>query len=95
MRRAIDSVTNKVLPEVSEHLVVANQADAIGDLRATMKQHLSERGNRDSMRYLNKELLHRRDDRGYERRYFLQGGTRGQRSTTAYCSAKAIRGSAL
>jgi len=43
MRRAIDSVTNKVLPEVSEHLVVANQADAIGDLRATMRRHRSER----------------------------------------------------
>jgi hypothetical protein len=33
--------------------------------------------DRDSVRYLNEELLRQREDRGYERRYLTEGGTRG------------------
>jgi hypothetical protein len=33
--------------------------------------------DRDTVRYLNEELLRLRDDRGYERRYLTEGGTRG------------------
>ncbi len=33
--------------------------------------------DRDSVRYLNEELLRRRDDRGYEHRYLTDGGSRG------------------
>jgi hypothetical protein len=33
--------------------------------------------DRDTVRYLNEELLRRRDDRGYERRYLTEGGMRG------------------
>jgi flagellar biosynthesis GTPase FlhF len=55
-------------------------AEAVGWYEGERKKSddvLLVASDRDSVRYLNEELLRRREERGFERRYLTEGGTRG------------------